>query len=58
MIISPKRIINKPKRGLGKTTIDKLEAKSIESGKSIFDLIQQLEADEISSLVGKKCKEL
>ena len=30
---SIKRIINKPKRGIGKTTIDKLEAKSIESGK-------------------------
>ena len=51
---SIKRIINKPKRGIGKTTIDKLEAKSIESGKSIFDLIQQLDVDEISSIVGKK----
>jgi DNA helicase II / ATP-dependent DNA helicase PcrA len=51
---SIKRIINKPKRGIGKTTIDKLEAKSIESGKSIFDLIQQLDVDEISAIVGKK----
>ena len=51
---SIKRIINKPKRGIGKTTIDKLEAKSIESGKSIFDLIQQLDSEEISSIVGKK----
>lgn len=54
---SIKRIINKPKRGIGKTTIDKLEAKSIESGRSIFDLIQQLESDEISSIVGKKMQE-
>ena len=51
---SIKRIINKPKRGIGKTTIDKLEAKSIESGKSIFDLIQQLDSEEIGSIVGKK----
>ncbi|QKF68265.1 UvrD/REP family helicase [Arcobacter venerupis] len=51
---SIKRVINKPKRGIGKTTIDKLEAKSIESGKSIFDLIQQLDSEEISSIVGKK----
>ena len=51
---SIKRIINKPKRGIGKTTIDKLEAKSIETGRSIFDLIQQLDSDEIGSIVGKK----
>jgi DNA helicase-2/ATP-dependent DNA helicase PcrA len=51
---SIKRIINKPKRGIGKTTIDKLEAISIERGRSIFDLIQQLDSDEISSIVGKK----
>ena len=51
---SIKRIINKPKRGIGKTTIDKLEAISIERGRSIFDLIQQLDSEEISSIVGKK----
>ena len=51
---SSKRIINKPKRGIGKTTIDKLEEKSIETGKSIFDLIQDLTPDELSAVVGKK----
>ena len=51
---SIKRIINKPKRGIGKTTIEKLEAISIEKGKSIFDLIQQMDAEEITSIVGKK----
>ena len=51
---SIKRIINKPKRGIGKTTIDKLEAKSVESERSIFDLIQNLDSSEITSIVGKK----
>jgi DNA helicase II / ATP-dependent DNA helicase PcrA len=51
---SIKRIINKPKRGIGKTTIDKLEAKSIESGRSIFDLIQHMDSNEMVGLVGKK----
>ena len=51
---SIKRIINKPKRGIGKTTIDKLEAKSIETGRSIFDLIQNMDSSEITSIVGKK----
>ena len=49
-----KRVINKPKRGIGKTTIDKLEAKSIQTGNSIFDLIQNMDSNEISSIVGKK----
>ena len=51
---SIKRIINKPKRGIGKTTIDKLEAKSIETGRSIFDLIQNMDLTEMSAIVGKK----
>ena len=51
---SIKRIINKPKRGIGKTTIDKLEAKSIQSGKSIFNLIQNMDSTEITTIVGKK----
>ncbi|MFW3344263.1 ATP-dependent helicase [Aliarcobacter butzleri] len=51
---SIKRIINKPKRGIGKTTIEKLEEKSIETSKSIFDLIQELDAEGISLIVGKK----
>ncbi|MDY0051955.1 MAG: UvrD-helicase domain-containing protein [Aliarcobacter sp.] len=51
---SIKRVINKPKRGIGKTTIDKLEAKSIETGKSIFNLIQNMASEEITLIVGKK----
>jgi len=51
---SLKRIINKPKRGIGKTTIDKLDAKSAEIKKSIFEIIQTFEADELAAVVGKK----
>ncbi len=51
---SLKRVINKPKRGIGKTTIDKLEAKSQETKKPIFTLIQELSPDELTTIVGKK----
>jgi len=51
---SLKRIVNKPKRGIGKTTIDKLDAKSNETKKSIFEIIQTFDADELAAVVGKK----
>jgi DNA helicase-2/ATP-dependent DNA helicase PcrA len=51
---SLKRIINKPKRGIGKTTVDKLEAKSIELKKPIFEIIDEFSPDELSAIVGKK----
>ena len=51
---SLKRIINKPKRGIGKTTIDKLEAKSIELKKPIFEIIEELDSSELVAVVGKK----
>ncbi|RXJ88585.1 ATP-dependent DNA helicase [Arcobacter sp. CECT 8983] len=49
-----KRIVNKPKRGIGKTTIDKLDAKSIELKKPIFNIIEDFEPEELSAVVGKK----
>ncbi|WP_320035973.1 UvrD-helicase domain-containing protein [Halarcobacter sp.] len=49
-----KRIVNKPKRGIGKTTIDKLEAKSIETKKPIFTIIEESSPDELATIVGKK----
>ena len=49
-----KRIINKPKRGIGKTTIEKLEKKSLELKKPIFQLIEDLDANELAAVVGKK----
>ena len=56
---SIKRVINKPKRGIGKTTIDKLEEKANETNKSIMDLIQNYSVEELSLIVGKKnCRTL
>ncbi|WP_321314011.1 UvrD-helicase domain-containing protein [Halarcobacter sp.] len=49
-----KRIVNKPKRGIGKTTIDKLEAKSIETKKPIFTIIEESTPEELATIVGKK----
>ncbi len=51
---SLKRIVNKPKRGIGKTTIDKLDEKSTQTDISIFNLINNSSAEELASLVGKK----
>ncbi len=51
---SLKRIINKPKRGIGKTTIDKIEVASVASSKSMFSLIEDYSAEELAAVVGKK----
>jgi len=49
-----KRVVNKPKRGIGKTTIDKLDAKSLELKKPIFEFLEEFSSEELSALVGKK----
>ena len=46
--ISLKRIINTPKRGIGKTTIDKVESYSIEKGESMYSVM--IDAEEIPGL--------
>lgn len=51
---SIKRIINKPKRGIGKMTIDKLELESYKELKSMFSIIKEYSPHELSNLVGKK----
>ncbi len=51
---SLKRIINKPKRGIGKTTIDKLEAASIQESKSMFTLMKEYTPEDLATVVGKK----
>ena len=51
---SLKRIINKPKRGLGKATIDKIQLSAMEAGKSMFEFIATLPDDQLEALVRKK----
>ncbi|MDY0116161.1 MAG: 3'-5' exonuclease [Sulfurimonadaceae bacterium] len=51
---SLKRILNKPKRGLGKATIDKLELAAHEKGCSIFEYIDTATMEELETLVKKK----
>ncbi|HEX5623925.1 MAG TPA: UvrD-helicase domain-containing protein [Sulfuricurvum sp.] len=51
---SLKRIINKPKRGLGKASIEKLELSAMEAGKSMFEFIDTLSNSELEQLVRKK----
>jgi len=49
-----KRIVNKPKRGIGKTTVDKLDAHSNNTGESIFRLIDNSTPEDLAKIVGKK----
>lgn len=51
---SIKRIINKPKRGLGKATIEKLDLAAMQEEISIFDYIQKHSVAELETLVRKK----
>lgn len=49
--ISIKRIINTPKRGIGLSTIDKIEQYAIENGESLYGAL--LDIDRIDSLNGR-----
>lgn len=51
---SIKRIINKPKRGLGKATIEKVELSAMREEVSIFDYLQKHSLVELEALVRKK----
>ncbi len=51
---SIKRIINKPKRGIGKATVEKLELESISRETSMFNLICSLSVAELEAIVRKK----
>ena len=49
-----KRIVNKPKRGLGKASIDKLELAALAEELSIYEYIKKTSQDDLESLVRKK----
>jgi len=49
-----KRIVNKPKRGLGKASVDKIELAAHEAQKSIYDYIKTSSVATLEALVKKK----
>jgi len=49
-----KRIINRPKRGIGKATIEKIEKAAYEKRLSIFQFLSETPKDELSKLLSKK----
>ncbi len=49
------RIINKPKRGIGKTSIEKIQKSAFENRQSLFDFIKNNDA--LKTLVSKKVSE-
>ncbi len=51
---SLKRIVNKPKRGLGKASLDKIELAAHERGTSIYEYIKNAAMEELEGLVRKK----
>ncbi len=51
---SLKRIINKPKRGIGKASVEKIELAAHQKGLSIFEYLQSSSVAELEALVKKK----
>jgi len=51
---SLKRIINKPKRGIGKASLEKIELQAHKNSKSIFEYLDDATVEELESLVKKK----
>jgi len=51
---SLERIINKPKRAIGKVTIEKLKKVAFAEQTSIFSVIEQKDANELASFINKK----
>jgi len=49
-----KRIVNKPKRGLGKASIDKIEMAAHQNETSIYEYIKKVSLVELENLVRKK----
>lgn len=55
--ISLKRIINTPKRGIGNSTIEKIEAYAAEEGVSIYEVLLDMENSSLSSRLITKLKD-
>ena len=51
---SMKRVINKPKRGLGKASVEKIELAAITQNISMYDFINKSSVSELEALVKKK----
>ncbi len=51
---SLKRIINRPKRGIGKVTYEKLSKAAQQRGLSILAMLENISDEELVSLIGKK----
>ena len=51
-----KRVINYPARGIGQTTIDRLMVAANESGKTIFELLENIDSANININTGTKNK--
>jgi DNA helicase-2/ATP-dependent DNA helicase PcrA len=49
-----KRIVNKPKRGLGKASVEKIELAAHAKGSSIFEYLKEVCDEELVALVKKK----
>jgi DNA helicase-2/ATP-dependent DNA helicase PcrA len=49
-----KRIVNKPKRGLGKASVEKIELAAHAKGSSIFEYLKEVSEEELIALVKKK----
>jgi DNA helicase-2/ATP-dependent DNA helicase PcrA len=49
-----KRIVNKPKRGLGKASVDKLELAAHANGTSMYEFIKHASVDKLETVVRKK----
>ncbi|MDA7818406.1 UvrD-helicase domain-containing protein [Sulfurimonas sp.] len=49
-----KRIVNKPKRGLGKASVDKIELAAHANGTSIYEYIKKVSVADLELLVKKK----
>lgn len=49
-----KRVVNKPKRGIGKATLDKIELAALKNGISIFGYIDQIDMHTLQTIVKAK----